>query len=605
MRLSKLSITVLIPLLIAAFPLQASDIADAMESGDFSRVQELIREGVDVNEPQVDGATALHWASQWNDVQSARQLINAGAEVNATNRTDATPVQLAAINGSAEMLSILLEAGANPNTTVTFTQDTPLMLAAKTGIPAAVEVLIEYGADVNAKEIWGRTTPLMWAVAEGHAEVAAVLIDEGADLEARTIFVPPDTTRGFEGSPPRDRDENESGAVQHSSGELTPLHFAARNGHLEVTEQLLDAGADVNALVADGKDALGLAIFNGHYEIASLLLDRGSNTNQADARGFTPLFWAVDRRNMETAPNFPWVVTEDPLPLVEKLLDAGADPNLVINDTPRARMRGGSPRIVFATSIMRAAFSGDLELTKLLLAYGADPSIKSSANETTLSAAAGVGFIHGYHFQHPYSVRLEVIKLLIEDHGLDVNWHDDYGITALMVAGNLGDVPIIQYLIDQGADLGDFDLGKKNDGAFGASIEPLMPIDYAIGVGTFRPNNAIVINEPAVALMEMEMEARGIAHYTSECTLRGFTCSYVNMDPRAVTPMRIADARELQTGHQVESLTASTGLQVVEDVCLSVDLDFGTNEEDIPEFCQESVQSTLIPFIPRGDSQPD
>jgi ankyrin repeat protein len=113
----------------------------------------------------------------------------------------------------------------------------------------------------------------------------------------------------------------------------------------------------VNAIAGDGKDALGLAIFNGNYELASFLVDSKSNVNQADAQGFTPLFWAVDRRNMETAPNFPWMVTADPLPLIKKLLDAGAIPNTLVNNTPRARMRSGSPRIVFATALMRAAFS--------------------------------------------------------------------------------------------------------------------------------------------------------------------------------------------------------------------------------------------------------
>jgi len=221
----------------------------------------------------------------------------------------------------------------------------------------------------------------------------------------------------------------------------------------------------------------------------------------------------------------------------------------------------------------------------LLLDHGADPKIKSSDNETSLGAASGLGFIHGYHSQHPYRERLELIRLLVEEHDMDVNWHDDYGITPLMAAGNLGDVAIIQYLIDHNADLGDYDLGKKNDGAFGASIEPLMPIDYAIGVGTFRPNNAIVLNEPAVELMQQEMAKRGIAHTTSECTLRGFTCSYVDMDPRAVTPMRIAEARALQTGHQVDSLTSTTGLQVEEDECLDVNIQFGL---DRPEFCQEA-----------------
>jgi hypothetical protein len=81
------------------------------------------------------------------------------------------------------------------------------------------------------------------------------------------------------------------------------------------------------------------------------------------------------------------------------------------------------------------------------------------------------------------------------------------------------------YLIDKGADLRAHDLGKKNDGNFGSSVEPLMPIDYAIGVGTFVPNNAVIMHEDVVKLMSDEMKKRGITHTTSECTLRGFTCS--------------------------------------------------------------------------------
>ena len=249
-------------------------------------------------------------------------------------------------------------------------------------------------------------------------------------------------------------------------------------------------GADINAQAGDGKDALSLAIFNGNYEFATFLVDNKAKVNQADAQKFTPLFWAVDRRNMETAPNFPWMVTADPMPLIKKLLDAGADPNAIVNNTPRARMREGSPRIVFGTALMRAAFAADLELVKLLLARGADPHIASRDNETTLMAAAGTGFIHGFNRGKSAAERLEVIKLLV-GLGEDVNAADNYGITPLMVAANMGEVPIIQYLMDQGADLGAYDLGKKNDGQFGSSIEPLMPIDYAIGVGTFVPNNAV------------------------------------------------------------------------------------------------------------------
>jgi ankyrin repeat protein len=290
-------------------------------------------------------------------------------------------------------------------------------------------------------------------------------------------------------------------------------------------------------------------------------VEQGANVNQGDAEGFTPLFWAVDRRNTETAPNFPWAVTDDPLSLVRQLLEAGADPDHLINATPTALMREGEPRIVFATALMRAAFSGDPELVSLLLEFGADPLIRSSDDETALGAAAGTGFIFGFHKERPASERLEVIRILVE-RGLDLNWHDDYGITPLMAAANFGDVAIIRYLVEQGADLGAFDLGEKNDGVFGASIEPLMPIDYAIGIGTFRPNNAIVFNEAAVIMMSAMMEERGIRHVTSECTLRGFTCSAVNMDPRDATPADIARARAFQTGWQVDDSAKGSGLQV-------------------------------------------
>jgi hypothetical protein len=139
--------------------------------------------------------------------------------------------------------------------------------------------------------------------------------------------------------------------------------------------------------------------------------------------------------------------------------------------------------------------------------------------------------------------------------GNDVNQPDDYGITPLMGAGNFGNVPIIRYLIDAGADLAAHDLGKKNDGAFGSSNEPLMPIDYAIGVGTFVPNNAVIIHEDAVALMAKVMKERGITHTTSECTLRGFTCSQARVDPKIATPAEIQRARRMAIGHQVEGLT--------------------------------------------------
>lgn len=556
---SKTVLACSVAIVLSAFNLLAagSEVADAAMQGNKDAVRSLIQRKADVNAPQIDGTTALHWAVRADDLETADLLIRAGAKVSIANRDGVMPMQLAALNGNAAMIEKLLKAGANVNAGLTSSDDTALMMAARTGKVDAVKILLDNGAKVDAKELWGDTTALMWAVAEGSHPVVKLLIERGADVNARSKFVPSATGRGFEGATPTAAKANQP-AEENSSGLLTPLIFAAREGDLESARMLVAAGARIDVTDGDGKDALGLAIFNGSYDVASFLIDNHANVNQADAQRFTPLFWAVDRRNMETAPNFPWVVTTDPLPLIKKLLDAGANVNFLVNNTPRARMRDGTPRIVFATALMRAAFSGDVELVKLLLDHGADPKIVSKDMETALMAACGTGFIPGYSKGRTPAERLATVKLLV-DLGLDVNAADDYGITALMVAANLGDVPIIQYLIDKGADLAAYDLGKKNDGAFGSSIEPLMPLDYAIGIGTFRPNNAIVFNEDAVKLMTKVMKERGIKHTTSECTLRGFTCSIANVDPKTATPAQIQLARRIQTGYQVDGVTGGLG----------------------------------------------
>ncbi len=536
-----------------------SDVADAAMRGDKAAVSALLQRKADVNAQQIDGTSALAWAVRLGDAQMVGILLSAGAKPSAANEAGATPVMLATQSGDAVILDRLLAAGADPNAPLTKTGDTALMMAARTGKVEAVKVLLDHGAKVNAKETWGGTTALMWAVSERHPDVVKMLIDRGADVNAKSYYVPPSSGRGFEGTTPVPAKPNQP-FEEFASGMLTPLMFAARENAIDSAKMLARAGADLNAQAGDGKDALSLAFFNGSYDVADFLLDSHVKVNQQDAQRFTPLFWAVDRRNMETAPNFPWMVTRDPLPLIVKLLDAGADPNVVVNSTPRARMREGSPRIVYATAIMRAAFSGDIELVKLLLAHGADPKIISADRETTLMAACGTGFINGYHRARPSAERLAVVKLLV-GLGEDVNAEDNYGITPLMVAANLGDLDVVKYLVEKGADLGAHDLGKKNDGSFGSSVEPLMALDYAIGVGTFVPNNAVIMHEDVVKYLTGVMKERGIKHTTSECTLRGFTCSQANVDPKTATPAEIAKIRRIQIGYQVDGITGGLAVK--------------------------------------------
>ncbi len=534
-----------------------SDVADAAQRGNKQAVRLLIQQKANVNAPQPDGSTAMHWVVQADDLELADLLIKAGAKVTASNVIGASPLLIASVNGNSLMIGKLIAAGADPNAALTKSGDTALMMASRTGKIEAVRTLLDRGAKINTQETWGGTTALMWAVAEKHPDVAKLLVERNADVNIRSYYVPSASGRGFEGTTPVPN--KPSGEFEEfASGWLTPLMFAARENDLASAQLLVKAGAEISAQSADGKDALSLAFFDGSYDVAGFLIDSGAKLNQADAQRFTPLFWAVDRRNMETAPNFPWMETRDPLPLIKKMLEKGANPNAIINATPRARMREGSPRLVYATALMRAALAGDVELAKLLLSHGADPRIISKDRETTLMAASGTGFINGYHRQRTSAERLELVKLLV-DLGEDVNAADNYGITPLMVAANLGDLEVVKYLVSKGADLNAHDLGKKNDGAFGSSVEPLMPLDYAIGVGTFVPNNAVIIHPEVLNYITEEMKKRGIKHTTSECTLRGFTCSQANVDPKTATPAEIVKIRQIQIGYQVDGVTGGLG----------------------------------------------
>ena len=93
----------------------------------------MLKKGLDVNEAQGDGSTALHWAAIKGDAEMAQMLIYAGANVRATTRIGAyTPLYLAAKGGHSDVVAALLAAGADAKA-VTSNGTTPLMIAAAAG----------------------------------------------------------------------------------------------------------------------------------------------------------------------------------------------------------------------------------------------------------------------------------------------------------------------------------------------------------------------------------------------------------------------------------------------------------------------------------------
>ena len=406
---------------------------EAVKQQDAAAARALIEGDVDVNAPQSDGATALHWAVYRNDLDTAELLLAAGANVNATNDFGVMPLSLACTNGNASMIDALLKAGADSNAALA-TGETPLMTAARTGELDAVAVLLKHGADVNAKEPSRGQTALMWALSEGHTETARILIEHGATVHAVT------------------------------EGEFTPLLFAVREGDFEAAEILLDAGADVNATAKDGKSALHVATLRGHADLAIMLLDRGANPNAEDA-GFTPLHWAVGTWETELTGRNGIIVPGDhvwskmrgvqvgKLELVKKLLDDGADPNARLQKNPkRYGFTFASARPKGSTPFMLAALAGDTTIMRMLLNYGADPFLEAENGVTALMMAAGVRRNLSETLT-PISDSVEAVKLVVEL-GADVNAVDHrYGDTALHGAARIKSPEIVQILVDHGAEV--------------------------------------------------------------------------------------------------------------------------------------------------------
>jgi ankyrin repeat protein len=527
---------------VTALAAGSSDVADAAMKADKAALRSLLQKRADVNAPQADGATALHWAVWRDDLEMAVLLIRAGANVKAANREGATPLSLACITGNAAIIEELLKAGVDPNASLSRYGDTALMMASRTGKPDAVKVLLDHGAQVNAKETWGDTTALMWATSERHSDVAAMLVAHGANVNARSKIVPAPQARGdgnMLGYAPRDLkpDEKLESLVRGKelnvvlpSGGLTPLMFAVREGDQASTQILLKAGANINEAAGDLSSALGLAIQNGFYDLASFLLDNGADVNHADLNGCTPLWLAVHARNQDFSVGIPWIVTADPFFLIEKLLKAGADPNHRAKASPPYRKNNassGSPWLVYdgATPFLRAAAAADLPTLRLLLGYGADPSIPTADNLTPLAAASGIGYMGGLSKEWSRKQRVETVKFLL-DLGADVHAADKVGRTPLHGAASLGYAEVVQMLVDAGGRLDAKDKGGSTD-----SSEPLIPLDYAIGVRLFTA--ASPVNQPETeALIRKLMAERGIEHTTSECTLKGFTCGDKNPKAR-------------------------------------------------------------------------
>src|SRR4029077_584101 len=104
MRINRWGRSLPLPILFAVSLMAASPnarLVDAVKNTDRAAIRSLVEHHADVNAPDADGATPLHWAARWDDIETAKLLIASGADVKAKNRYDVAPLSLASTNGSA------------------------------------------------------------------------------------------------------------------------------------------------------------------------------------------------------------------------------------------------------------------------------------------------------------------------------------------------------------------------------------------------------------------------------------------------------------------------------------------------------------------------
>jgi len=213
--------------------------------------------------------------------------------------------------------------------------DRPLGRAARSGHLKMVDLLLARGAPIDARNLAGATA--LYLAAEGsHITIAQRLIERGADVN-----------------------------LTGRSG-ISPIAAAAYAGNEIIFDALLAHGADERAADDTGKPPIIYAAAGARFEIVKRLLARNIDVNARYRNDLTLLMWASGPDEL--------VPEAQALEVVTYLLDAGAQ---IDERDDRGR-----------TALMIAAEGGHAEIANLLLARGADPSLKDKAGKRAADLTA-------------------------------------------------------------------------------------------------------------------------------------------------------------------------------------------------------------------------
>ncbi len=383
------------PLMLAA----ASGIAEA--------VKPLLDRGAAVNAKEpAKGETALMFAAGRNRADVIRLLIAHGADTTVTTTVvklgrpafdeDGNPIPQRAGRGGAGRGGAGNLGGQARGTTATVMGGmTALLLAARNGYTEAVQALVVSGADVNLASAGDQSTPLVIAIANGHYDVARYLLEHGANPNLATI----DGLAALYAT-----EDVEYAEVGWSPN---PVTSQEKTGYLDLLRELLAHGADPNAKLTkalwfrptshnqewvDKKGATPFwrAAMATDVAAMKILLAGGADPKIASAEGVTPLMVAA---GLGWGANASRTVPGAWLAAVEYLVtETGADVN--------------ARDIYNYTALHGAAYRGDNEVIKYLVAHGARLDVRSKKGQTVTDMANGPMVNAHLPIEHPDTIAL-------------------------------------------------------------------------------------------------------------------------------------------------------------------------------------------------------
>ncbi len=328
-------------------------------------------------------------ATKNSDRTALRALLRPGARpspsVNATQGDGATALHWASYHDDPEAAELLLRAGANVN----LADDlgvTPLWNACQNASVTMVRKLLDAGANPNAAILSGETM-LMTAARTGSPAVVEQLLAKGTNVNASAVrgqtalmwavaqhhpavvevllkhganvHARSDTWSQLWQTDP-EQDVHPDYQVTIQLGGNTALLFAAREGELESAKLLVAAGANVNDAAPYGVTATILAAHSGNADLVKFLLDKDANAN-ADGPGYTALHAAILRGHEDVS---------------RVLLAYGANPNAQLRASTPVRRASEDfyfhPAFVGATPFWLAARFGQPAVMRMLAERGAD-----------------------------------------------------------------------------------------------------------------------------------------------------------------------------------------------------------------------------------------